>query len=77
MTAILFITVVSIFIYKAILTRSNASQGELMLPSILNTIQITVFGAVYHKVRCLLIFIFLVLKMPPYLHPKPREQVIK
>jgi hypothetical protein len=68
MTAILFTTVVSIFIYKAILTRSNASQGELLLPSILNSIQITVFGAVYHKVRVLLVVLFAVACLFACLH---------
>jgi anoctamin-10 len=40
-------TVLSIFIYKAILTTSGASSGELLIPAVLNSFQMTVFGLLY------------------------------
>ena len=39
----------SIFIFKAILIQTGASPGMLMVPSLLNSVQITVFGLVYKK----------------------------
>lgn len=43
-------TVFSIFLYKYMLTKNGASTLELLIPSLLNSIQITVFGFIYNYV---------------------------
>eukprot|EP00615_Pteridomonas_danica_P004290 CAMPEP_0114374788 /NCGR_PEP_ID=MMETSP0101-20121206/35870_1 /TAXON_ID=38822 ORGANISM="Pteridomonas danica, Strain PT" /NCGR_SAMPLE_ID=MMETSP0101 /ASSEMBLY_ACC=CAM_ASM_000211 /LENGTH=830 /DNA_ID=CAMNT_0001528687 /DNA_START=1 /DNA_END=2493 /DNA_ORIENTATION=- len=43
-------TVLSIFIYKAILTASGATGGMLLVPALLNSFQMTVFGFLYKSV---------------------------
>jgi spore maturation protein SpmA len=50
MTIVLVLTVVLIFVYKAILNRSKASNAMLLLPSVLNSVQITIFGILFKKV---------------------------
>ena len=40
-------TVVSIFVYKAILYRTGAKGFFVVLPSLLNSVQITVFTVIY------------------------------
>lgn len=48
--AVLFVTVVAIFAWKASLVASNASSVMLMLPLIANTAQVSIFGALYQMV---------------------------
>ena len=50
LTLLLLGGVVLIFFYRYTLSKSNASSGELMIPPVLNAVQITVFGIVYGKV---------------------------
>lgn len=50
MIMVLIITVASIFLYKAILVRSGSSSGMLLVPAMLNAVQITIFGIIYEKV---------------------------
>lgn len=40
-------TVLAIFVYKAILTTSGASGGQLLVPALLNSFQMTLFGVLY------------------------------
>jgi hypothetical protein len=48
--AVLFITVVAIFLWRASLVASGASSAMLMLPLIANTAQVSIFGALYQMV---------------------------
>jgi hypothetical protein len=50
MIFLLLVTTTLIFTWKAMLTNDGASAGLLLLPSLLNAVQITVFGEVYKKV---------------------------
>lgn len=42
-------TVLSIFIYKAILTTSGATGFTLLVPALLNSVQMTIFGLLYKQ----------------------------
>jgi len=48
--AVLFTTVVAIFLWRASLVASGASSAMLMLPLIANTAQVSIFGALYQMV---------------------------
>jgi hypothetical protein len=50
MIGVLVIAVASIFLYKSILVRTNSSRSMLLLPALLNAVQITIFGIIYEKV---------------------------
>mmetsp|Transcript_29683 Transcript_29683/g.34946 ORF Transcript_29683/g.34946 Transcript_29683/m.34946 type:complete len:569 (-) Transcript_29683:973-2679(-) len=50
MIFVLAATVLSIFFYKYSLSKSGASSVELLIPSILNSFQITIFGVIYNYV---------------------------
>lgn len=50
MIVVLIGTVLSIFVYKYSLVKSGASSSILLVPSALNSIQITIFGAIYNSV---------------------------
>lgn len=48
MVLILAGTVLGIFVYKYTLSKSGASNSELLIPSVINSFQITIFGAIYN-----------------------------
>jgi hypothetical protein len=50
-------TVLGIFMYKYSLSKSGASNAQLLIPSIINSFQITIFGVLYN-VRRYIYFIF-------------------
>lgn len=41
-------TVLGIFMYKYSLSKAGASNAQLLIPSIINSFQITIFGAIYN-----------------------------
>ena len=54
MFVVLLLTVVAIFTYKASLKDRGASTFELLIPAILNAIQVAIYGGIYKKVAAIL-----------------------